>query len=89
MSSSYNNCLRDAFLPFLHSGEFSDVEVIQGEQIYKSHKILLSAKSKFFHRLLTSDFKEAKESQVVLQVLFSFNKNQCDSISHDDDDYKD
>lgn len=66
--TTFEDCHKQGFLYFLHSSQFSDIELILDGTVYKAHKVLLAAKSKFLHKLLTSDFREAKEGQIILPV---------------------
>ena len=50
-----------------NTGEFSDVTIICGESVFKSHKVvLLSAGSKYFDAILRKGFSESITSEIRL-----------------------
>ncbi|XP_057322334.1 uncharacterized protein LOC130665769 isoform X2 [Microplitis mediator] len=55
------------FEQFLKADVFSDITLIVDNQELPAHKVILSTHSPYFHEILTSGTKEAKESRIPLE----------------------
>eukprot|EP00211_Chloroparvula_japonica_P006028 CAMPEP_0119121880 /NCGR_PEP_ID=MMETSP1310-20130426/2302_1 /TAXON_ID=464262 /ORGANISM="Genus nov. species nov., Strain RCC2339" /LENGTH=379 /DNA_ID=CAMNT_0007111461 /DNA_START=189 /DNA_END=1325 /DNA_ORIENTATION=+ len=63
-----------AFLKYLDTGEFADLEIESSTgEIFQVHRIILARSSEFFARLLLSDFRESQER--VIKLNFSDPQN--------------
>ncbi|XP_043468134.1 ankyrin repeat and BTB/POZ domain-containing protein BTBD11-B-like [Leptopilina heterotoma] len=54
---------------FLNNEKYSDVTFIVGEETFRGHKMILSAKSPVFDRMLSSEMKEALTNVVVIEDM--------------------
>ena len=54
-------------LTCLNDKRFSDFVIVCGDREYNVHRAILSAHSKWFDRVCSSGFKEAKEGWVELK----------------------
>ncbi|XP_043468167.1 uncharacterized protein LOC122502276 [Leptopilina heterotoma] len=54
---------------FLNNEKYSDVTFYVGEKTFRGHKMILSAKSPVFDRMLSSEMKEAPTNVVVIEDM--------------------
>lgn len=54
---------------FLNNEKYSDVTFNVGDKIFPGHKLILSAKSPVFNRMLSSDMKEALTNIIVIEDI--------------------
>ena len=59
---------------FREEGEFIDVRLKAGEDVFLAHRIVLAANSDYFHAMFTDGMKESKQEVIELK---------CESISPD------
>ncbi|TLS22468.1 uncharacterized protein PpBr36_09905 [Pyricularia pennisetigena] len=58
--------LQDALKQLRLSGDYSDMTIICGDDLYHAHKALLCPRSKYFERTFKSEMQESHSSQVDL-----------------------
>ncbi|XP_057320817.1 uncharacterized protein LOC130664753 [Microplitis mediator] len=86
-----HNNLFDEMKIFYNSQDFSDVTLVVGKVKIPSHKVILSAHSPVFSRMLQSEMRESKENiinikdvdaEIILEMLHYFYKGET-KASHD------
>ena len=68
LKSTMDRCFfLEDYKPFLNSGNLSDFEIHIGEKKFQSHKLILSARSPVFQRMLICEMKEALTNVVEIK----------------------
>ena len=66
---SASNQLSDHFGALLESGEFSDITLVVRDRTFAAHKLILSARSEVFRKMLSSDMQESSSNEVKIEDL--------------------
>ena len=59
--------LLSKFAHFRGEGEFIDVRLKVGEDVFPAHRIVLAANSDYFHAMFTDGMKESKQEVIELK----------------------
>ncbi len=66
---SASNQLSDNIGALLESGEFSDITLVVRGSTFKTHKLILSARSEVFRKMLSSDMLESSSNEIKIDDL--------------------